>query len=159
MTNLPSDDEARALYTGLRRAGYNAAERVKMTSAIKNVELPDDIREQHVPEHVMAAYRDLFRTPVGIMLDTPVFPADALPAFQPQCPYQVSCPPWQDAVIKRLPMFFNTVHECGCAERWDEVDEADCVTAQPRYAYTLIKCPEHAAKDPMLNAVVDDPQG
>jgi hypothetical protein len=176
VTHLPSDDEARSLYLGLKRRGYPNTQRVKLSSNIENVELQGewvkapngegildlskvDIRDVHVPEHVIAAYRDLFRTPVEIMLDTPVFPADALPAFQPQCPYQVSCPPWQEAVLERLPMFFNTVHECGCAERWDEIDEADCVTAQPRYAYMLIKCSEHAAKDPMLNAVVDDPQG
>ena len=151
MSHLPSDDEARSLYLGLKRRAYDNKTRVHLSSNIENVELPTDIREQHVPEHVMAAYRDLFRTPVQIMLDTPVFPADALPAFQPQCPHQVSCPPWQDAVIERLPMWHDVTHDCGCYERWDEIDAADCETAQQRYAYMLRKCNEHA--------VVDDPQG
>lgn len=96
MTHLPSDDEARDLYLGLKRGGYDNAQRVKLSSTIKNVELPDgriDLSQVDLPpaNAITAMYADLFKLPDLVIIDVGDDEAPRKPCIA------VPCPPWSDA--------------------------------------------------------------
>lgn len=118
MTHVPSDDERRSLYLGLKERGYDNETRAKLTwTPPTNVELPDAAPA----DHIMAMYADLFQVP-----DVQLFH----PGMEPQprgerCPIEQwhteNCPPFQEVKMRTMPLVPPDDIRCRATTKYDGV--------------------------------------
>lgn len=148
MTHVPSDDERRALYLGLKGKGYDNATRAKLTfTPPQDVELPDgriDLSKVDLPpaNAISAMYADLFDVTAVQLFHPGMEPKPNPNAIPGENPCEISrwhtenCPPFETVKLRTMPLVPPDAERCTSYVKYDGVN-IRCERKKAHYTYTL----------------------